>query len=377
MLESEHALAERFGVSRGTVRLAIDVLVATGELTRRPHARPVIGLPAERRTPNEGLDVYVWVSHPISDHASLMFLKGVSLGLKGTPYRMIVREPTRFFGGFVPLDERQFLAGLLDDPAAAGAIVQRDPCGDNAETMASLLRAGKPLVFVDSPPPPGVEADYVGTANLVAARDAVEHLVEGGHQTIACLVESDVSAVTRDRVKGFWRALRQVGLEGHGTYLNAHDLPPAALPQRPSGPFAARCATHGSYLEWAQRLVAGVLALPQRPTALFVGCDVLAHSVGALLDGAGLAAPRDVSLVGFDWLGRWDAASDDLTTAGQDFEGFGRHAANLMLDRLTGEAPAAARQVLLPAPLVVRSSTAPRTASPSLDPRGDAAPVQP
>lgn len=102
-------------MSRGTVRLAIDVLVGTGELTRRPHSRPVVGMVDERAASLGGLNVYVWVSHPISDGASRLFMKGVSLGLQGTPYRMIVREPTRFYGEYVRLDERQFLLDLIAD----------------------------------------------------------------------------------------------------------------------------------------------------------------------------------------------------------------------------------------------------------------------
>ncbi|AIE83696.1 transcriptional regulator [Fimbriimonas ginsengisoli Gsoil 348] len=363
-LDSEHRLAETLGVSRGTIRLAIDVLVSTGELTRRPHSRPVIGMLGDRSSGSEGLDVYVWVSHPISDHASLMFMRGVSLGLKGTPYRMIVREPTRFYGGHVPSDERQFLIDLLENEGAAGAIIQRDAAGKNAEAAKTLLRAGKPLVFVDSPPPEGVDADYVGSSNLAAARQCVEHLIELGHQRIACLMESDETDVTNQRTKGYWRAMRLGGLEDRGVCLIAGALANEGRHLHPAGRFAPRCATHGAYLEWSQRLVAAVLALPERPTAVFVGCDVLAHSVGALLEGAGVRIPEDMSIVGFDWLARWESAQiDDLTTASQDFEGFGRQSADLLLDRLTGEASATPRHVLLPAPLVVRSSTAPRKAA--------------
>jgi LacI family transcriptional regulator len=332
----------------------------------------MVGIP--REPANTGLDVYVWVCHPISDHASLMFIKGVSLCLKGTPYRMIVREPTRFFGDYVPLDERQFFADLIDDQNVAGAIVQRDPCGSNAEVIGQFLASGKPLVFVDTPPPKGIETDFVGSANRMASQECVEHLLELGHRRIACLVDNDEVEVTRERMAGYWRAMRQAGLEESGLCLAASQLPPSDRRMAPSGRFAARCATHGAFLEWAKRLVTAVLSQPERPTALVVGCDVLAHSVGALLEGAGVKIPTEMSIVGFDWLGRWESASlDDLTTASQDFLGFGRHAASLLLDRLSGERTVP-RHVLLPAPLVVRSSTAPRTShEPPADPLGSTA----
>jgi DNA-binding LacI/PurR family transcriptional regulator len=177
------------------------------------------------------------------------------------------------------------------------------------------------------------------------------------------------------RIKGYWRAMRQAGFEGQGNCLIAETLEPVSAHILPAGRFAGRCATHGAYADWSQALVAAVLALPEPPTALFVGCDVLAHSVGALVEGAGFRIPEDVSLVGFDWLARWEPAQiDDLTTASQDFEGFGRHAVDLLLDRLTEEIPPTPRQVLFPATLVVRSSTAPRSVlKPPSDPLGDAA----
>ncbi len=296
-------------------------------------------------------------------------MKGVSLGLKGTPYRMIVREPTRFFGEYVHADERQFLRDLIDNDQAAGAIVQRDPFATNGDVVDELIRRGTNLVFVDSPPPDGILADHVGTINSSAARLCVEHLIELGHRRIVCLIENDVSEVTRQRVMGYTRAMSQAGLDGFTCCLTATRLeePPDSL--HPAGRFARRLPQDSIFFQSARRLVANVLEMKDRPTALFVGCDVLATCVGALLEGAGLMVPDDISLTGFDWLARWENANDDdLTTASQDFQGFGVYAAELLLDRLDGSAPPSPRHVLLPAPLVIRSSTARRSFVPANPP---------
>lgn len=360
VIDSEHRLAEKLGVSRGTVRHAIDLLVGTGELTRRPNCRPTVGLTKEPPLiEGNRLEVLVWVSHPISDNASLMFLRGVSLGLKGTPFRMIVREPTRFFGEHVQSDERQFLQDLLDNENAAAAIIQRDPSANTAELMNAVQRKGIPLIFVDSAPPEGVNADFVGTANVAAARECVDHLIELGHRRIVCVVEMDYSDVVQQRIRGYWRALRNAGSERFGKLMVANQMPIPDMSMRPAGEFAGRIR-HGAYSDWAQRLARAILAMPERPTAIFAGCDVLAHTLAAYLRGAGIAVPDQMSIAGFDWLARWEQNyPDELTSAGQDFEGFGRHAADLLLDRLTGVASAAPRHVLLPANLVVRSSTGP------------------
>src|SRR6185312_4140040 len=91
---------------------------------------------------------------------------------------------------------------------------------------------------------------------------------------------------------------------------------------------------------------------------IVVSCDVLAHWLCAAVEAEGLSVPADIAVVGFDWLARWDDPSMDLiTTASQDFEGFGYHAAEFLLDRANDEFELDARQILLPAPLVFRYST--------------------
>jgi len=102
-----------------------------------------------------------------------------------------------------------------------------------------------------------------------------------------------------------------------------------------------------------------VLTIDPLPTALFVTYDVLAFWIWALLEGMGIQVPEQMSIVGFDWRAQWDkAVADELTTASQDFEGFGSHAVELLIDRISGQSPPTPRHILLDAPLIIRSSTA-------------------
>lgn len=112
------------------------------------------------------------------------------------------------------------------------------------------------------------------------------------------------------------------------------------------------------YADLAHQLVDQILAIDPLPTALFVAYDVLAFWICANLEGRGIRIPQDMSVVGFDYRARYEPSLVDfLDTASQDFEGFGRHAVSLLLDRLNGDAPPGPRHVLLEAPLVTRSST--------------------
>jgi len=355
-LPSEHDLADTFSVSRGTVRRAIEELITSGAITRRAHSRPLV---AQTALTSGGNEVYVWVSRPIADEQALVLIREISKGLRGTTYRLVVREPSRFVGTVVKSDEREFLHGVLDNPAVAGAIIERDPFAANDDVFRELIKKGKHLIFVDTPPPDGIRADYVGTTNATAARTCVEHLLNLGHSRIYFVADCLDPRAAKDRMKGYWRAMTQAGVASLGKALIAAELPPAPTSEITlAGAYARVIKKDAWFSDLASRVVQALVETEPPPTALFVCHDVMAFWVSAVLEGRGISVPGDISVAGFDWLAKWDPTTPDtLTTAGQDFAGFGLHAANLLLDRLSGDAAPEPRHVLLDAPLVVRSST--------------------
>lgn len=357
---AEHKLAYELGVSRGSVRKAIDVLVQTGELNRRLHGRPVVGMPLLTKPLRSATEIHIWVSHPIADAPTLLFMKGISATLRGTPYQMIVREPPRFFENYVMTDERQFLSDLLDNDNVAGAIIQRDPFAENRDMFEMLLAAGKRLVFVDTPPPDGLSADHVGTANIASGRQCVEHLLSHGHRDIVCVADSDIPKTIRDRMTGYRRAMTQAGHEQRIRLIVPGKALRPVLEYRPvGGRYSRGLAQSDAYFTLANRVVQEVLQMNPRPTAMFICYDVLAYYVCAQLEEAGLHIPEQISVVGFDWWARGNTGvSDILTTASQDFEGFGRQSVDLLINRIQEEQAEPACHVLLDAPLVTRSSTA-------------------
>jgi LacI family transcriptional regulator len=174
----------------------------------------------------------------------------------------------------------------------------------------------------------------------------------------------------KERMKGYNRAMRQAGLEGMAREIVASELPELRGSEvRLAGQYVRVIKNNEYFSKLASQAVEEILSAPTRPTALFVCHDVMAFWMCAMLEARGVSIPDEISVVGFDWIARWDVAiPDTLTTAYQDFAGFGRHAVNLLLDRLNGEAPAESRHVLLDAPLVVRASTTSDLSLPDIDP---------
>lgn len=358
-LPSEHELSEASGLSRGTIRRSIESLIDTGDLKRKPSSRPIVTGWSVRETRPTAKEIHVWITHPIANPVSLQFLQGVSAGLMGTQFRMVVREPVRFFEQHIGEEEREFLQNMLDSPLVAGAILERDPFAKNDDLFAKLLNEGRQLVFVDIAAPAGLNADHVGTSNVSASRRAATHLIAQGHQEIWYVTDSDVAQSSLSRIEGYRRALSQAGLGDRENVVVATSLPPvdqAVL--MPAGTFVPQLKYSPNFSDLGRRVVKSLLDSPRRPTAMMVNCDALALSVLAYLEGAGIAVPSQMSVIGFDWIARWaDPKLDVLSTLSQDFEGFGIHAADLLLDRLTTNVEFSPRHVLLDAPLILRAST--------------------
>lgn len=361
VLPPELDLAESIEVSRGTIRRALEELIERGEISKRANSRPIVGRPKGTASCKNGNEVHVWVSHPISDEPTLRFIRGISRGFQGTTVRIVVREPSRFQGAQVASDELEFLRELLSNQNAIGAIIQRDAYADNSPIMQRIIEAGKHLVFVDSPPPLTIQGDHVGSANIFGARAGVEHLISLGHRNIVCIADSDTPMVVQSRIEGFWRAMKLHGLEENASCIVGCHTPKSDIPNYASRGIFSLNLKKGSYFgAMTDRIMHEFFKLTPRPTGIFVAYDILAFFIAAKLEAADISIPEEVAIVGFDWLARWnDFGPDILTTVAQNFEGFGNHAANLILDRMTGDLPLLPRQVLLDAPLVVRSSTVP------------------
>lgn len=170
--------------------------------------------------------------------------------------------------------------------------------------------------------------------NRAAARCLTEHLLALGHRRIALIKGPEDSPLTLERLAGYQEALTQAGIALDPGLLHEGDFTLAA------GAAAARA----------------LLALPDRPTALFCCSDEMAIGALQILRRSGLRVPEDISLAGFDDIAFAAYTEPPLTTIAQPAEAFGQRAVAMLLEVLNGGTPAA-REVVLPFELKVRGST--------------------
>jgi LacI family transcriptional regulator len=215
---------------------------------------------------------------------------------------------------------------------------------ESVEVTRSISERALPIVVVDRELP-GVALDCVFTDQVAGGRLATSHLLALGHRNIGCITGPAALAPSEGRVQGYVAALKAAG-RAVDDRLIAH------------GDFHDRSGyTSGLRL----------LALDNRPTAIFASNDMMAIGAMAAAREFGLTVPGDISIVGYDDIGLAEYMNPPLTTVAQPKYELGRVSAQLLLER-TLDRSLPPRRVLLRSSLVVRGSTsAPRSSAPVQD----------
>ncbi|MNS19748.1 Ribose operon repressor [compost metagenome] len=188
------------------------------------------------------------------------------------------------------------------------------------------------------------EVDLIADNSHRGGYLATRHLLALGHTDIGCITGPHSRAPANQRLAGFEQAMQEAGLTVNPGWIQEGDFD---------------CASGFSAME-------RLLALPARPSALFVCNDMMAMGVISAAHRAGLQIPRDLSLVGYDNVALAQYMSPPLTTINQPKEELGRLAVTRLLARINGE-QIDNRMITVDPDLVIRDSCAPL--SPSTDPQ--------
>jgi LacI family transcriptional regulator len=267
-----------------------------------------------------------WFTNP----SAVQRVRGIVDGLSGSPYDLMVFD--------IESEDRQRRAfELFDrgDRADGLLIVSTNPPDLEVERINA---AGLPCILVDGVHPslPSIAVDDVAGGEM-----ATRHLIELGHRRIALIGDPPPEFRfdwSRDRTRGYEQALARAGIELRPAYV--------------------REGTR--LLHVARGIAAELLALPDRPTAVFAASDTQAFGTLEAARALGIRVPEELSVIGFDDI---EVASYvGLTTVRQPLFESGRRGAELLLRALSGR-QIDLRTELLPLELVVRSTTGPAPSS--------------
>ena len=199
-----------------------------------------------------------------------------------------------------------------------------------------LTAKGIPFVVFDPIVELPDDVPFVGATNWSGGRAATRHLAELGHRRIAMIGGPEDQLCCSARLDGYRSALRSAGLSADPEMVVHAGL------TREDGCAAALA----------------LLALPERPTAIFASNDLQALGVYQAAREAGLRIPDDLSVVGFDDLPVVAWVDPPLTTVHQPLTEMAAAATELALTLGRGEqAPQVGLEIATT--LTVRASTAP------------------
>ena len=319
-IPSERYLADALGISRLTVGKAINELVDEGMLMQQSRSGTFVAGRTFERPKSRGNSVaLIMPGGPGSDELNgrsgfSLITQGVSMEMVPQGYRMVVHY-YHYLG-----DEMDILRALAGGEADC-AIILPSFFQHNYLLYSQLIPQHPPVVLVDHYFP-RLPIDRVVTDNFAGARDAVRVLISRGHRRIACLSEffGPVTSV-RDRIAGYRAALEEAGV--------AYDEELVCGPQAlPNGNNSFEYA-----LEHMTRIsdpITAVFAMNENVIWM------LQHAAAKL----SLVIGRDVELAGFHDAAVPTGAQTPFIRVVQSKLEIGQTAAWLLLDRISGRAPA-------------------------------------
>ena len=230
--------------------------------------------------------------------------------------------------------EVEVAARLVED--GIDGVVLTPPLCETPAVLEVFRAAGIPTVFVASARREDQQR-AVAIDDRRAAHQMTQHLLHLGHDRIGFITGDPTLLGSAHRRQGYRDALTGAGLaidealiaEGHYTYRSGLDA--------------------------AERL----LAMVDRPSAIFASNDDMAAATVAIAHRRGLDVPGDLTVVGFDDTTLATAIWPELTTIRQPIADMSRAAIAMLVEAIRGQDdPTAERFALLDFTLVRRQSDA-------------------
>ncbi len=224
-----------------------------------------------------------------------------------------------FINSNVGLQDRSYLQHALYRGVDGVAIV----CADFTDPLVyELASSSLPVVTLDHA---YNNRTAVLSDNVNGVINLVRYVYGKGHRRIA-YIHGNPTAVTENRMTGFYKACEELGLEVPDAYI-------------------AECEYHEP--NSCYRATKEILALKERPTCILFSDDYSYIGGSTALAEAGLRVPEDISVVGYDGIHMAKVTSPRLTTWEQNTAELGRIAADKLIERIEHPRTALAEHIVV------------------------------
>jgi LacI family transcriptional regulator len=228
-------------------------------------------------------------------------------------------------------EETKYLRLLLEQRVDGIILV---PALNTHDSVTYIQNHDTPIVLLDRRVS-GVNADTVRCDSELGAYELTRLLLSLGHHQIAVLSGPRGTSTAEDRVTGSLSALDEANLQ-----------------------HSAAQVFYGSFTqESGYEMTRQAMAANPKPTAIFAANNFIAIGALKALQDLGVRVPEDVAVVGFDDLPAAMITFPFLTVAAQPAYEMGRKATEILLARLSKDAPEQFQEIILPAEIVIRQSS--------------------
>lgn len=228
-----------------------------------------------------------------------------------------------------PEKERFYIHSVLAEKVS-GLIIAPTP--GNIDLLKELKTRDYPVVCVDRYPEK-LNIDSVTVNNGQGAYEAVKRLTDLGHTRIAIVNGIEGLSTTKDRFKGYEKAMEEAGLV-----------------------ISDELILYQNYKEsGGRKAIRQLLSLEEPATAIFATNNLMTLGCYEEMHVRGVHVPGDMAIIGFDDMPWAVALNPPLTAVKQPSYEMGIHAAELLLKRL-GNPRGNSVQIVLNPELIVRDS---------------------
>lgn len=203
----------------------------------------------------------------------------------------------------------------------------------NAEILIENLPKSLPIVLLNCRTDNN-NFDTIVIDGFGGARQMTEYLLDLGHRRVAVITGGENNIESEERLRGFRSAVRGRNIAVNETLEFQGNF------------------TEISGYEAARRII----ALEDRPTAIFAFNDSMAIGAIKAIREAGLRIPTDISICGFDDIPVAKYISPSLTSVHVPISELGAMAINRIFDRLKTRTKESSAHDFVPTTISVRSS---------------------
>jgi DNA-binding LacI/PurR family transcriptional regulator len=322
----ERELAKQFGLSRGTVRKAINILEAERLVVCQHGRGTFVSNPVCARSKSSQNTLVAMMTYE-KDYYFQKILQPSLVHSSRQGYVMTVGMNSNF------KLESQLIDSFLSNGIKGVIMAPRVEYG--ASNYLRLIKEGVAVVLLDSWLP-GYDEDFVSVNNHVGTSQAVKHLYELGHRKIAYAGHDgpNDSPARQERLRGYLDTCRDFGLSVPDEWI----------------------IEAGNEISVAK--ITGILNKKNAPTAFVAYNDTWAISAIQAAHACGLEVPTDLSVVGFDDSEDALRYNIPITSINPQHNEIGITVVNMLIEKLENPQKRPTKAIYITPKLVQRQSTA-------------------